>query len=166
MSWNPPGLWATVIISIGGGFLAGLVLLALQWCWNTLGKRRRRKAAIKALRKFFHAWDVAVARAAHDEDWQFVTHEQMLRRMNDHLTLIRPNLSERQWADITELIRSQEELIDNRRLFLPMATDTNDPVPPRFILLPWEYREFFEQAIKIKWLKPGKSKARKQVDSP
>ena len=147
----------------GVAIFVGLLLLTLQWGWNTLGKRRRRKAAIEDLREFFHDWDVAVAGAAHDEDLQFDTHEQMLRRMNRHLTSMRPDLSDRQWSDITKLIWSHEELIEERRLFLPWATNTNDPVPPRFILLPWEYREFFERAIKIKWLKPGKEKPRKKA---
>ena len=167
MSWNPPDLWATVVISIGGGFLASLVLLILQWGWNTFGERRRRKAAIKALWNFFHAWDVAVARAAYDEDWQFVTHEQKLRRINDLLTLMRPNLYASQSSEITEFIRRQGELIDSKRQALSLAFPelSADTVPPRLILLPCEYRNFFEQARKIKWLKPDKSKARKKFDS-
>lgn len=165
MSWNPPDLGPSIILSFGIAILAGLLLLTLQWGWNTLGKRRRRRAAVEALSKFFQEWESEICATAHDEDWQFIRHEQMIRRINDHLALIRPDLSDRQWTDITQLIRNHEELIDNRRWILPMATLTNDPVPPRFVLLPGEYREFFEQAIKIKWLKPSKAKSGKQVDS-
>lgn len=164
MLGNLPDVWVSIlrdpyVVSI----VAGMALLALPVACKRLGVWKRRRAAIEALRNFFRDWEAESIKTASDEDWQFVRHEQMIRRMNEHLTLIRPNLSNRQWADITELIRSHEELIEERRLFLPMATNTNDPVPPRFILLPWEYREFFERAIKIKWLKPGKEKPRKKA---
>ena len=166
MSWDPPGLWPAIILNFGVAIFVGLLLLTLQWGWNILGKRRRRKAAIEDLREFFREWVDEIIATADDEDWQFVRHEQMLRKMKYRLTLIRPDLSNRQIADITELILSHEELIDSKRqVFSSIFPDLSaDTVPGRYLLLPCEYQKFFKQSIEIKWLKPGKSKARKKVD--
>ena len=159
MSWNPPDLWATIVLGIGGGFLAGLAVLALQWGLNILGKRRRRSATVEDLRRFFQDWEAESNATAVNESWQFVRHEQMIRRMNENLILMHPTLSGCQWSDIAELIRRHEELIDARRKL--MMTQMPGPVPEHFALLPDEYRDFFEQANKVKWLKLDKAKPRK-----
>ena len=160
MSWNPPGLWATVVISIGGGFLAGLVLLGLQWVWNAFGKSRRRRQEIKALQEFFQEWEAEIIAANWDEDLRFARHEQRIRRMKDHLTSIRPNLPDREWSEITAFIRRHEELIKERLLVLR----SEDPdFPRRFLLMDDDYRNFFKQSIQIKWLKPGRAKSRKRT---
>ena len=154
MPWNPLGSWESLVVSIGTGILAGLALLTLQWSWNNLAKQRRRRDTIEALGKFFQDWESEVTATAHNEDWQFVRHEQIMSRMKDNLVLMHPTLSECQWSDINELIRKHEELIDERRrLVWPALSPVNVPVSPGLILLPGEYSEFFDQAKAIKWLK-------------
>ncbi len=154
MSWNPPDLWASIILSFGVAIFAGLLLLTLQWSWNNLAKQRRRGDTIEALRKFFQDWESEVKATAYNEDWQFVRHEQIMSRMKDNLVLMHPNLSGRQWSDINELIYKHDELIDERRrLVWPAVSPVNVPIRPGLILLPNEYSEFFDQAKAIRWLK-------------
>lgn len=154
-----PNIWAEVlrdpyVVSI----VSGMALLMLPVVCKQLAVQKRRTKAARDLWIIMRDWEMEIIQTADDEDLRFARHEQRIRRMNDHLTSIRRNLSDHQWADITELIRSHEESIEEWQLVFRREFPD---FPRRFFLMDDNYRNFFEQAIKIKWLKPGKSKSRK-----
>ena len=83
--------------------------------------------------------------------FQFVAHEMKIHRMKENIIVMRAHLSGEQVSDITELIRGHEEVIEARKR---LVLDHLEPrVPEHRALLPEDYREFFDQAKAIKWLK-------------
>ena len=167
MSWNTYDLWKSIlwnpyVVSI----VAGVALLVLSGVMagtcKRLGVRKRRNEAVKGIQNFFRDWEAEIRATDCDEDWRFARHEQRIRRMKDHLTLVGPNLPDQEWAEITTFIRSHEEDIEEWQLFFRREIPD---FPRRFFLMDDNYKNFFEQAIKIKWLNPGKTKPIKQVNS-
>ena len=53
MTWDPPGLWASLILSISGGIVAGVLVLlgeiAIRWRYD----HRQQKKGAKAIGLLF-----------------------------------------------------------------------------------------------------------------
>ena len=88
--------------------------------------------------------------AAHPA-FQFVAHEMKIRRIKGNIALSRPHLSGEQASDISELISGHEEVIEARKRLV--LDHLEPPVPEHRALSPEDYREFFDQAKAIQWLK-------------
>ena len=151
MPWDTLGSTSSIVLNIVGGFLAGIALLSIQQGWKFIDKRLNRKVAVRNFREFFQDWETSTEKNAADPAFQFVAHEMKIRRMKGNITVLRPNLSGGQASDITELISGHEEVIEARKRLV--LDHLEPPVPERRTLSPKDYREFFDQAKAIKWLK-------------
>ena len=151
MPWDTSGSTSSIVLNIVGGFLAGIALLSIQQGWKFIDKRLNRKVAVRNFREFFQDWETSTEKNAGDPAFRFFAHEMKIRRMKGNITVLRPHLSGEQASDITELISGHEEVIEARkRLVLDYL---EPPVPEHRALSPEDYREFFDQAKAIKWLK-------------
>ena len=64
MVWDPPGLWASVILSVTGGILAGLIVLAGEILIRRGYERVQRGKAERAICHFFRDWETTINEAA------------------------------------------------------------------------------------------------------
>ena len=117
--------------------------------------------AVRDLREFFQGWETSTEENAAHPAFQFVAHEMKIRRIKGNIALFRPHLSGEQASDISELISGHEEVIEARKRpgdGAPAEKNVLDhqepPVPEHRALSPEDYREFFNQAKAINWLKP------------
>ena len=64
MTWDPPGLWASLILSISGGIAAGVLVLlgqiAIRWRYD----HRQQKKGAKAIGLLFSEWETTINEAA------------------------------------------------------------------------------------------------------
>ena len=57
MSWDPPGLWASLILSVSGGIVAGVIVLAGEVVLRRRYERVQREKAERAICMFFKDWE-------------------------------------------------------------------------------------------------------------
>ena len=61
MTWDPPGLWASLILSISGGIVAGVLVLlgeiAIRWRYDHRQQKRQQKKGAKAIGLLFSEWE-------------------------------------------------------------------------------------------------------------
>ena len=151
MPWDTSGSTSSIVLNIVGGFLAGIALLSIQQGWKFIDKRLNRRVAVRVFREFLQDWETSTEKNAADPAFQFVAHEMKIRRMKGNITVLRPHLSGEQASDITELIIGHEEIIEARKRLV--LDHLEPPVREHRTLSAEDYREFFDRAKAIKWLK-------------
>ena len=57
MTWDPPGLWATIILSIPGGVVAGILVILGEIARRRGYERVQRRKAVRAIGQFFGKWE-------------------------------------------------------------------------------------------------------------
>lgn len=150
MSWNPPDVYASFILSIGGGVLSGLAVVVLSWCGRLIQVHRERRKAILELRLFFSEWESLINTAesvhlpqisfeADKARMQFIYHKNRLWTVPIILSRWSKYLSEQQVQEITLLIANHE----NAYIGI---------VPPNGVPNQWIYDHLFNELKKIKWL--------------
>ena len=162
MSWNPTGLWESVVLSFLVSILSGLALVMLIWVFKLPVKWKQRREAVKEVRTCFRDWQTTIEELAHDEPTQFRRHETKLCQMKGMLTASGSYLPKRQMAKVSELICDHEELIEWRLNWV--SSEFGAPLPQHkkhLALVPDDFKAFFSQANSIQWLKLGKAKPRK-----
>ena len=60
MVWDPPGLWASVILSISGGIVAGVLVLLGEVALRRGHELVQRRKAEKAIGRFFGEWESTI----------------------------------------------------------------------------------------------------------
>ena len=60
MTWDPPDLWATIILSIPGGVVAGILVLAGEVALRRGYERIQYRKAIRAIGQFFGRWESTI----------------------------------------------------------------------------------------------------------
>ena len=151
MPWISFDSTSSIALNIVGGFLAGIALILIQTGWKFIDRRLNRMVAVRDLREFFQGWETSTEENAADLAFQFVAHEMKIRRLKGNIALFRPHLSGEQASDISELISGHKEVIEARKRLV--LDHLEPPVPEHRALSPEDYREFFNQAKAIKWLK-------------
>lgn len=150
MDWSPPDVYASFILSIGGGVLSGLAVVVLSWCGRLIQVHRERRTAIRELRLFFSEWEFLINTAesvnvsqipfeAEKAQMQFIYHKNRLWTVPIILSRWSKCLSEQQVQEITLLIANHE----NAYIGI---------VPPDKVPNQWIYDNFFRELKKIKWL--------------
>ena len=150
MDWNPPDVYASFILSIGGGVLAGFVVVVLSWCRSLIQAHRERRKAIRELRLFFREWESLINTAdglnvpqipfeAEKHHVQFVKHKNRLWTVPIVLSRWSKYLSGQQVQEIALLIANHE----NAHIGI---------LPPDKVPNQWMYDNFFNELKKIKWL--------------
>ena len=113
MSWNPTGLWESIVLSFLVSILSGLALVMLIWVFKLPVKWKRCREAVKEVRTCFRDWQTTIEELAHDEPTQFRRHETKLRQMKGMLTASVSYLPKKQMDKVSEqVICDQEELIE------------------------------------------------------
>ena len=150
MTWDPPGLWASLILSISGGIVAGaLVLLgeiAIRWRYD----RRQQQKGAKAIGLLFSEWETTINEAADipsgpgtlpvfRENVQFGEHGEFMRRAANLIERWQKFLTAEQVEEISNHLEGHQAAIDR--------------VAPRGgLFLQIHYDDFFRQASEVKWL--------------
>ena len=150
MIWEPPGLWASVILSVSGGVVAGVLVLLGEIAMRSGHDRRQRRKAEKAIGLFFKEWETeinnavdipsnpnfgAVPKAA----VQFAMHGDFLRRA--------PNLMARWSRYITaEQVEELSNLLERHQ------GAHIGILPPGKVLAQFQYDQFFSRARAMPWL--------------
>ena len=62
MTWDPRGLWASIILSLSGGIVAGILVLLGEILIRMEYDRRQRMKA-KAIGLFFEEWETTISGA-------------------------------------------------------------------------------------------------------
>ena len=152
MPWDTLGSTSSIFLNIVGGFLAGISLLSIQQGWKFIDKRLNRRVSVRVFREFLQDWETSTEINAADPAFQFVAHEMKIRRMKGNIAVLRAHLSGEQASDIAGLISGHEEVIEARKRLV--LDHLEPPVLEHRALLSEDYREFFDQAKAIKWLRP------------
>ena len=153
MTWDPPGLWASVILSISGGIVAGALVLAGEILIRRGYERAQRAKAAKTIGRFLSEWERAIYDAAHlpadpnnpdidpisRPDVQFAEQRLYLLRAQNTIARWSRYLTAEQVEEVSNLLQL-EELATGARLNVGMV---------------WEqahYADFFHQTRQIQWL--------------
>ena len=119
MTWNPPDPYASLILSIGGGVLAGMVVVALEWAWRVVYELHKKRTAVKELSEFFHQWEITINSAEgllHPESRhvisreivQFAQHKNRLWAAPIVLSRLSKHLPDKEAQEISLLIAGHE----------------------------------------------------------
>ena len=150
MTWDPPGLWASLILSIFGGILAGALILVGEFLARREFNFRQQSKAAKAVGLFFGEWEKAVnnapaipaqggAPAAPVHAVQFAFHKNYLGRAPNHIARWSRHLTAEQLEELSNLLEGHQ------RAAIGI-------LPPSTVLAQAQYNQFFSQARQIKWL--------------
>ena len=151
MTWDPPGLWASVILSVLGGTFAGVIVLVGEiLIRRELGYRQQSKAA-KAVGLFFEEWEMAInganaiqqqggAPGAPKAFVQFALHENFLRRAPRLIQRWQGYLTVEQVEEISNFIEGHQGAVIGI-------------LPAPAVLPQQQYDQFFGDARQIKWVK-------------
>ena len=150
MTWDPPGLWASIILSISGGILAGVLVLVGEIVFRRGRDHRQRRKAERAIGVFFREWETAINSAVGvppnpnfgavpKAAVQFAQHEYFIR--------MAPNLIAR-WSKY--LTTEQVEELSNH--LEGHQGGHIGILPPGKVLAQFQYDQFFCQARAMPWL--------------
>ena len=142
---------ASILISIGGGVLAGALVL---WGDNRIRKeldRRQQRKAERAIGQFFREWEHAINDAASfstDDDagvisekaWRFATHARFMRRASNLVARWSRHLTPEQVENLNNYLEDHQAVID---LIGPRGGSFEQI----------HYNGFFREAREIDWLK-------------
>ena len=153
MTWDPLSLWATIILSILGGVIAGIIVLAGEIALRAGYEGVQRRRAIRYIGQFFARWESTIndsmgfpapeaipnIELISKANVQFARHEDFLRKA--------PNLIAR-WSRY--LTANQVEELSNH---LEGHQGAHIGILPRGrVLAQAQYDEFFSTVRKFEWL--------------
>ena len=155
MTWDPPGLWATIILSILGGIVAGILVLVGEILIRRELDRRQRKRAERAIGQFFRWWQMLTrdpsetdsSESTSGTSWeqvrflrvQFQIHEYCLMRVTNLIAAWSKYLTAKQVDELSTMIGEHQIQVIAR---LPEGQTPEQH----------QYDNFFQQARAIKWL--------------
>ena len=150
MTWDPLDPWTTITLSILGGVIAGVILLAGEVAFRKAYEGVQRRKAIMAIGQFFARWESTINDAMgfpgpesigfiSKESIQFARHKDFLRRA--------PNLIDR-WSRY--LTANQVEELSN--YLEGHQTADIGILPHGTVLAQVQYEIFFSRARKFEWL--------------
>ena len=150
MTWDPPGLWASLILSISGGIVAGVLVLlgeiAIRWRYD----RRQKKKGAKAIGLLFSEWETTINKDADiptglgtlpvpRANVQFGVHGEFMRRAANLIERWQRFLTAEQVEEISNHLEGQQAVID---LIAPRGG----------LFQQIHYDDFFRRAREVKWL--------------
>ena len=154
MTWDPPGLWASIILSVVGGILAGGLVLAGEFAISKGYEQVQQRKAMKAIGLFFKEWESTINETtdipAHPTNpsngpinravVQFAYHEDYLRRAPNLLARWARYLAAEQVEELSNLLEGHQGAVIGL-------------MRPRGRVLPQQvYDNFFRSAREIDWL--------------
>ena len=150
MIWNPPDPYASFLLSVGGGFLAGLAVVVVEWLWRFNLDSRQRKQAIQSLSKLFKEWESAInsAQAVKGptpgtnrprEAVQLAYHSLYRRKAHIKVSRWAKHIPEHDAEELSLLLASHENVI--------VGLDLEKRGVPQSL-----YDRFFSGARDINWL--------------
>lgn len=150
ITWNPPDLIASIILSIPGGVIAGLIVVAGEWLWRYCDARNRRRRTLREVALYFDTWESQIYELPEKSDeedgihppreaFQFAIHKARIREFHISMDRWRAHLSEHQTEGVVQLVRGHEALVN----IIPSGAQPDENL----------YRVFFKEARKISWLK-------------
>ena len=143
MTWDPPGLWASVILSIAGGIVAGALVLAGEILIRRRYERVQRGKAESAIGIFFREWENAINNPDRGPiarpEAQFALHRLHLLMAQNIVARWSKYLTAEQVQNVSNLLQI-EELITGTRLIGGKVWDLD------------HYEVFFRQVRGIDWL--------------
>ena len=154
MTWDPPGLWASLILSISGGIVAGVLVLlgeiAIRWRYDHRQQKRQQKKGAKAIGLLFSEWETTINEAADipsglgtlpvpRANVQFGENGEFMRRAANLIERWQRFLTAEQVEEISNHLEGHQAVIDL--------------VAPRGGLLQQiHYDDLFLRAREVKWL--------------
>ena len=123
MIWDPPGLCASLILSISGGIVAGVLVLlgeiAIRWRYD----RRQQKKGAKSIGLLFSEWETRINEAADipsgpgtfpvpRADVQFGEHGEFMRRAANLIERWQKFLTAEQVEEISNHLEGHQAVID------------------------------------------------------
>ena len=150
MTWDPPGLLASILISILGGIAAGVLVLVVEIVIRRGYDRRQRRKAERAICQFFREWETTINEAAGipsgpgtlpvpKENVQFGKHGDFIRRAANLTARWSRYLAEEQVEDLMNLVEGHQAVID---LIAPRGG----------VFREIHYENFFSDTREIEWL--------------
>ncbi|MYC38095.1 MAG: hypothetical protein F4X66_14445 [Chloroflexi bacterium] len=154
MTWDPPDLWATIILSIPGGIVAGVLVLLGEVALRRGHERVQRGKAEKAIGRFFAEWESTINDTEeipyHPSNptggpidravVQFAYHGDFLRRAPNLIARWSRYLTAEQVEELSNLLEGHQGAVIG--------------ILPQGRVLPTEqYARFFSEAREIGWLK-------------
>ncbi|MYC37871.1 MAG: hypothetical protein F4X66_13310 [Chloroflexi bacterium] len=149
MSWDPPGLWASLILSVSGGIVAGVIVLAGEVVLRGRYERVQREKAERAICMFFRGWEKGL-NVLHSERLDDSDEDFWLRTMflYHRVSLLEVQNLIARWSRY--LAAEQVEELDNVLHLQGMITAAK--VNAGGVWSKRMYDNFFLQARKIDWL--------------
>ena len=148
MTWDPPGLWASIILSLSGGIVAGILVLLGEILIRMEYDRRQRMKAYKAMGLFFKEWETTIsgaeaipaqgpAPAVPKANVQFAFHGHFLRRAPNLIARWQRYLTAEQIEEVSNHLEGHQGAVIG--------------ILPQGAVLPQaQYENFFRQAREIK----------------
>ena len=151
MTWNLPDPYASLVLSVGGGVLAGIVVILMEWGWRNFYGRWQRRKAIIGLSSFFRQWEStinSVESLTHPESGQHIAREDIQFAQHKN----------RPWTVPIMLSQESRHLSDKQaqEIALLLAGHVNAEVgilPTGRVLSQQMYDRFFSNVREISWLK-------------
>lgn len=151
MVWNPPDAYASFLLSVGGGVLAGLAVVAVELVWRFGLAWWQRKKALQALGTLLGEWEESInsatgfaypqlGRTASKEDVQFAKHKSYLWTAPIVMSRWARHIPEKYIEDLSRLVTNHQNAV--------VAI-----LPPGRVMSQGIYDDFFRQAREVKWLK-------------
>ena len=155
MTWDPPGLWASLILSISGGIVAGVLVLlgeiAIRWRYD----HRQQKKGAKAIGLLFSEWETTINEAADipsdpgtlpvprapvpRANVQFAKNGEFMKRAANLIGRWQRFLTAEQVEEISNHLEGHKAVIDY-------------VAPGGGLLQQIHYDDFFLRAREVKWL--------------
>ena len=139
MTWDPTGLWASLILSVLGGVVAGVMVLVGEILFRLKMDRRQRAKAKEAIGWFFAEWEQTINAAGGRPDVQFAQHRLSLLMAQNIVARWSRYLTAEQVQVVSNLLQI-EELVTGARLSGGKVWDLD------------HYDVFFRQVRGIEWL--------------
>ena len=151
MVWNPPDAYASFLLSVGGGVLAGIAVVAVELAWRFGLGWWQKKRALKALCAFWGEWEESINSATgvatpqpkftiSKEDVQFAKHKYHLWTVPILLSRWANHIPEKYVEDLSRLVTNHENAV--------MGI-----IPPGRVMSQDLYDAFFQRAREVTWLR-------------
>ena len=151
MVWQPPDAYASFLLSVGGGILAGIAVVTVEWVWRFGLASWQKKKAVRVLSALWGEWEESINSAtgltdpqvgikASREVLQFAKHKYYIWTVPIVLSRWARHIPEQYVEDLSRLVTSHQNAV--------VAI-----LPPGKVMSQGLYDLFFRQAREVKWLK-------------
>ena len=150
MTWNPPDLGATIILSIPGGVVAGFIVVLVGVAIRYIDDHRQHRKAHKAIGLFFKKWEESISNsfAGHKSEsgphidgmsLHSIVHTNFLGKSQNLISRWSRDLTAQQVEELSNFLLEHEQ---HKYSLLSGGIDWGRS----------EYDGFFRRAREIKWL--------------